>query len=237
MFNVAMVSLPIGMMFPYRRYRSMHVTHHNNDHMTDPALDPESCYLDMQAWSGLTGPIKWLYTLNNCLLGRLVLGPAITTARFLSQEVRLIAKGNFGVARIWAAHIIGVMLVWAWISGVCGMAIWQYVLGIAYWGLSLTLLRSFAEHRAHENTGCRTIIVESNPLVSLMFLNNNLHMAHHECPNLTWYQLPSYYRDNKERLLRDNCGYLIKGYRQLFADFALKPKEPVPHPLPDSLNH
>lgn len=235
--NEVLVSLPIGLLFPYRRYKTMHITHHNNDHLTDPARDPESSYLEPQAWTGLPRPLRWLYTLNNSLLGRLVLGPAITAVRFLSQEIQLITGGNFGVARIWAAHLIGVMLVWAWISGVCGMAMWQYALGMAYWGLSLTLLRSFAEHRAHGNTGCRTIIVESNPLISLMFLNNNLHMAHHERPGLAWYQLPSYYRDNKDRLLRDNCGYLIKGYRRLFADFALKPKEPVAHPLPDSLNH
>ncbi|NNE24073.1 MAG: fatty acid desaturase [Rhizobiales bacterium] len=233
--NEALVALPIGILFPYRRYRTMHITHHNNDHLTDPARDPESSYLEPRMCAGLPAPLRLLYTLNNSLLGRLVLGPAITAVRFLAQEIRLIAGGNFTVVRIWAAHIIGLMLVWAWVSGVCGMPFWQYIMGIAYWGLSLTLLRSFAEHRAHANTGCRTIIVESNPVISLMFLNNNLHMAHHEEPGIAWYRLPSYYRANKDRLLHENCGYLIKGYRQMFRDFALTPKEPLAHPLPESL--
>ena len=68
-----------------------------------------------------------------------------------------------------------------------------------------------------------------------MFLNNNLHMAHHEKPGLAWYRLPAYYRQHKTRLIRDNCGYLINGYGQLLRQFGLKPKEPVAHPLPGSL--
>ena len=237
LINELLISLPIGVLFPYRRYRAMHTIHHNNDHLTDPMLDPESNYLAPHAWDGLRAPKKWLYQANNTLLGRMLLGPTITTVRFLAAEVRLIASGDLGVAGIWTMHFAGLIVVWAWIVGVCGMPAWQYVLGIAYWGLSFTLLRSFAEHRSHESTGCRTIIVESNPLISLMFLNNNLHMAHHERPGLAWYRLPSYYREHKDRLLRDNCGYLIRGYRRLFADFALKPKEPVAHPLPGSLKH
>lgn len=237
LINELLVSLPIGLLFPFRRYKVMHTIHHDNDHLTDPARDPESSYLEPQTWDGLTAPLKWLYKINNSLLGRLLLGPAITAVRFLSSEVQLIVKGDASVARVWVAHLAGLAVVWAWVVGVCGMVWWQYALGIAYWGLSLTLLRSFAEHRAHNNTGCRTIIVESNPVMSLMFLNNNLHMAHHERPSIAWYRLPSYYRENKDRLLHENCGYLIKGYHRLFADFAFKPKEPVAHPLPGSLEH
>ncbi|MGI9462918.1 MAG: fatty acid desaturase, partial [Aestuariivirgaceae bacterium] len=233
LINEALVSLPIGVLFPYRRYKILHTIHHNNDHLTDPTRDPESSYLEPQIWDGLPLPIRWLYTLNNTLLGRLLIGPAITAVRFLSAEVRSIMKGDIKIAAVWTVHLIGLALVWTWVVGVCGMPAWQYLMGMAYWGLSFTLLRSFAEHRAHDRTSGRTIVVESNPLVSLMFLNNNLHMAHHERPGLAWYLLPSYYRENKDRLLHDNCGYLIKGYRRLFADFALTPKEPVAHPLPD----
>jgi fatty acid desaturase len=235
--NEALVWLPVGLVFPFRRYKTLHLIHHNNDHLTDPQRDPESYYMEPEAWTGLPRPMQWLFTVNNTLLGRLLIGPGLTTVAFLAGEMRQILRGNRDIAMIWAAHLAGIALVWLWVSMICGMPFWQYVLAIAYGGLSLTLLRSFAEHRAHEHTGCRTIIVESNPVISLMFLNNNLHMAHHEKPALAWYRLPAYYRQHKERLIRDNCGYLINGYGWLFRKFAIKPKEAVAHPLPGSLKH
>ena len=235
LLNEALVHLPIGLLFPFRRYKAMHLTHHNNDHLTDPVLDPESYYMEPEDYDGQPLVLKWLYAVNNSLLGRLIIGPTLTTICFLSSEVRLIAGGDRRIAVIWLVHLVGVGVVWLWVSGVCGMPFWQYLIGMAYWGLSFTLLRSFAEHRAHEQASCRTIVVETNPVIALMFLNNNLHMAHHERPGLAWYALPSFYRENRDRLLHDNCGYLIKGYRQLLRDFAVRPKEAVPHPLPDSL--
>ena len=44
---------------------------------------------------------------------------------------------------------------------------------------SLTQLRSFVEHRAHTVPGLRTVVVETNLFWALLFLNNNLHIAHH----------------------------------------------------------
>jgi fatty acid desaturase len=54
--NEALVFPPISLWFPYRRYRALHLKHHDNDHLTDPAFDPESYYLDPQAWSGTPRP-------------------------------------------------------------------------------------------------------------------------------------------------------------------------------------
>ena len=115
------------------------------------------------------------------------------------------------------------------------MPFWIYVVAIAYWGNSITMMRSYAEHRAHDAPGCRVVIVESNRLVSLLYLNNNLHMAHHELPRLPWYKLPAYYRENKERLLKENCAYLMKGYSEIAKQWLFKPKEPVAHPNMSSL--
>ncbi len=233
--NEALVFLPVGLLFSYRRYKMLHLTHHKNDHLTDPDLDPESAYMEPQSWQGLPRPLKLLFTINNTMLGRFFIGPAISTVIFLKSELRLLASGDRCVAKAWLLHCLGLVGVFSWIGIVCAMPIWQYVMFIAYWGLALTLMRSYAEHRAHEDSNCRTVVVETNAIISLLYLNNNLHMAHHECPALAWYRLPSYYRDNKERLLRDDCGHLIKGYWRLLRDFGLKPIRPVAHPLPDSL--
>lgn len=230
--NEALVWLPVGLLFPYRRYRAMHLKHHNNDHLTDPGNDPESYYMDPQAWARTPAPLRLVYTVNNTFAGRMLIGPAMAAVHFLKDEIAAIVAGERKIAGVWLIHLVGVGLVWLWVTHVCGMAFWQYALLMAYPGLSLTLMRSFAEHRAHDQVGCRTIVVEANPVISLMLLNNNLHMAHHEHPGMAWYRLPGYYRANRERLLNDNCGYLIKGYWRIIAKYGLKPKEPVAHPLP-----
>jgi len=232
LINELLVFPPVSLWFPYRRYKRLHLTHHRNEDLTDPALDPESRYFDPRAWERLPRLLRPLFVANNAMLGRFVLGPLIATIIFVGDEARLMRKGEHEVIEAWALHALGIAIVWFWVSSVCGMSFWQYVLFIAYWGNSLTLMRSYAEHRAHERVGCRTIIVETNPLIGLMFLNNNLHMAHHERPGLAWYKLPAYYREHRERLLEDNCGFVIEGYARLARRWGLKPKEPVAHPLP-----
>ena len=110
------------------------------------------------------------------------------------------------------------------------MPLWQYVLLFAYPGVSLALVRSFCEHQAAESPDHRTIIVEASPFWSLLFLNNNLHVAHHTRPSLAWYKLPAYYRAEKPALLAKNAGYFMRGYGEIFRRFGLVAKEPVPHP-------
>ena len=70
----------------------------------------------------------------------------------------------------------------AWTAGVCEMSIAAYVALFAWPGLSLTLLRSFAEHEPASEADRRTVIVESGLFGSLLYLNNNLHAVHHAFP-------------------------------------------------------
>jgi fatty acid desaturase len=235
LINELLVFPPLSLWIPYRRYRKLHLIHHRNDQLTDPADDPESYYLDPQAWETTPPLLKWLYTVNNTMLGRFILGPAIATVRFVLSEAKLILGGDREVLTAWLLHALGIAIVWLWVSVISGMPFWIYVATIAYWGNSITMMRSYAEHRAHDAPGCRVVIVESNALVSLLYLNNNLHMAHHELPRLPWYRLPAYYRENKERLLKENCAYLMKGYSEIAKHWLFKPKEPVAHPNMTSL--
>ena len=230
LLNEALLFPALSLWFPYRRYRKLHLIHHRNDHLTDPLEDPESYYFEPPRWEGMPRSLQMLFGAMNSMLGRLLLGPAVFAARFFVAEMKLIAGGNREIAQAWLLHGAGIAMVFLWVSVVCGLPFWQYVLFIAYPGMSLTMLRSFAEHRAHENAACRTIVVESSPLLSLVFLNNNLHMAHHERPGLAWYRLPAYDREHKQRLLGENCGYLVKGYGELARKYLLTPKEPVAHP-------
>ncbi|PPR21862.1 MAG: hypothetical protein CFH38_01279, partial [Alphaproteobacteria bacterium MarineAlpha10_Bin1] len=97
-------------------------------------------------------------------------------------------------------------------------------------GLSLTLMRSYLEHRpADEQSGC-TAIVERAPLFGLLFLNNNLHAMHHEHPAVPWYDLPRVYRGERSEALARNGEYSFAGYFDVARRYLLKPKDSPVHP-------
>ncbi|MFT3989664.1 fatty acid desaturase [Aestuariivirga sp.] len=233
--NEALIFVTPTFWLPFPRYRETHLIHHNDAHLTDPARDPESYYLLPEDWNALPGLKQRLYRLNNTLAGRMIMGPAISIIRFWSSEFAAIARGDAPTARAWAYHAAASALTIFLISGVAGMPLWQYLLLIAYPGIGLALVRSFCEHQAAERPEHRTIIVEASTFWSLLFLNNNLHVAHHVRPALPWYQLPAYYRAERTALIARNNGYLMKGYHEIFARWFLTPKEPVPYPHPEWL--
>jgi fatty acid desaturase len=228
--NEALVFVTPTMWLPYHRYRQTHLSHHNDSNLTDPRLDPESYYLLPEAWADVTGLRRVLFEINHTLAGRMIIGPAISIIRFWSSEFRDIAKGNAETVRAWIWFAAAAAITIWYVGWVAGMPLWQYYLLIAYPGISLALVRSFCEHQAAEHVEHRTIVVEASPFWSLLFLNNNLHVAHHARPALAWYKIPAFYRAERDRLIAQNNGYLMKGYGEIFSRFFLKAKEPIPYP-------
>src|SRR3546814_17450489 len=104
------------------------------------------------------------------------------------------SRGDTRHAAAWALHAAGVALVLLWVIAVCGLPLWQYLLLFVYPGIALSLVRSFLEHQARPAVSERSVIVESGPLMRLLFLNNNLHLVHHDKPGLPGYRLPAFYR-------------------------------------------
>ena len=64
---------------------------------------------------------------------------------------------------------------------------WVYVVGVAWVGGALTLLRSFAEHRWTDD-GSAVGGGPDGPVMALLYLNNNLHHTHHDRPGAPWYR-------------------------------------------------
>lgn len=236
LLNEALVFVNTSLWFPYRRYRKLHLTHHNDDHLTDPRLDPESYYLLPEDWARLPAPLKQLYTMNNTLAGRMLMGPIIATVRLWAAEFSAMARGDAEIAKAWALHVPACGITLAYAVFVCDIAVWQYLVLFAWPGVAFSLVRSFCEHQAVKDLGERTIVVEASPLLALMFLNNNLHIAHHTNPRLAWYKLPAYYRAERQALLAKNHGYLMRGYWEIFRRYFLRPKEPVAYPHPEWLD-
>jgi fatty acid desaturase len=228
--NEALVYVAPHLWLPFRRYRDSHLVHHNDAHLTDPGRDPESCYLLPEAWAALPGVKRRLYRMNNTLAGRMLMGPAISIVRMWSADFAAISRGDRDVARAWAGFAAASAVVVWFVVAVCAMPLWQYLLLVAYPGISLALVRSFCEHQAAEKPGHRTIIVEASPFWSLLFLNNNLHVAHHARPGLAWYLIPAFYRAERAAMIAGNDGYLMRGYGEIFRRYFLKAKEPVAYP-------
>lgn len=229
--NEALVYCSLGLFIPYRRFKSLHLRHHNNDRLTDPYDDPESFYLAWREWDRLPGVIKIILKLNNTLLGRLTIGPAVSLIGFYGSEIRMLRAGDKIVLRAWLHHLAGLVPILFFIVLVGGMPVWLYALAIAYPGMSLLMLRTYAEHRAHENAEARSVIVEFCPIFSLLFLNNNLHVVHHAHPRAPWYKLPEIYRNARADWQRRNEGYVFASYVELAKHYFFKVKEPVAHPL------
>ncbi len=231
--NEALVFPALGLFLPYRRFRALHLAHHDRPIITDPVHDPESFYLTPEAWAKAGRLRRALLIVNNSLLGRLVIGPAISLTRFYGGEIEALRRGAPGVGAAWALHLVGIALVLSWLWVVAGINPLFYAAAIAYPGMSLLMVRTFAEHRADPDPGRRTIVIERGGPFALLFLYNNLHAVHHAHPGLAWYRLPAAYRRDRDAYLNANGHYVFDTYWQLFARYGLRAKEPVVMPYPE----
>ncbi len=229
--NEALVYCSFSLFVPYRRFKSLHLRHHKDDMLTDPYDDPESFYLSWRDWDRLPAGLRVVLLVNNTLIGRVLLGPLVSMVGFYGSEARLLLQRNKAVRRAWMHHLAGMVPVVFIVSHIGGMPLWLYVAAIAYPAMSLLMLRTFAEHRAHADPEARTIIVEFCPLFSLLFLNNNLHLVHHTYPRAPWYHLPAIYRQDRATWKKRNKGYVFSSYLELARRYLLRSKEQVPHPL------
>ncbi len=234
-FNALIASLPLSLWIPYGLYRRTHLRHHEHrgHHLTDPLLDPESFYLEPGTVSHRSRVLQAIYRANTTLAGRMLLGPFLSAYAFWAPEVRELRTGDPSRAAIWSRHVVGVAAVLVWVVGICHIPAWVYLGLMVYPSMSLSQLRSFAEHRAHTDPNQRTTVVEAHPLMALIYLNNNLHIAHHAYPKLPWYRLPDAWR----QMRRSNSGsglIFAGGYAQIVRGYLFRPVISIEHPLPRS---
>jgi fatty acid desaturase len=63
--------------------------------------------------------------------------------------------------------------------------------------------------------------------MGLLFLNNNLHHAHHARPGLAWYRLPGASKETGAEALAESGAGLYRGYWELARRHAFRP---IDHP-------
>jgi fatty acid desaturase len=228
--NEWLVGLPVGLVYPFRRFRTLHLRHHADERLTDPFDDPESYYQAIWHHERLPKPLRALLKTNNTMAGRFFLGPWLGSAGFVGADVLLISAGDPAVRKAWLIHLASLVPVLLIVAFVFDMPLWLYVLGPVWIGQAIIQIRTFAEHQWSERPDGRTIIVERSPL-AFLFLNNNLHLVHHKSPTVAWYRLPKLFRDRRDDWIRMNDGYVFPNYFALVKSFAFRVKEPVVHPF------
>lgn len=212
--NAALGSPPLALWLPYELYRSSHIVHHRDEHLTVPEVDPESYYVPAERWTGASGLERALLVFHHTLLGRVTIGPAICLFCFFRGELQRLAKGEH--LGIWAGHLALAVAVVGWLAW-SGVPAWAYGLAV-YLSISLTQVRSFAEHKASAEASGRTAVVEAAWPMALLFLYNNLHARHHARPELSWFELSAFHRSQPAW-----NGLAYRGYADILGRFLLKP--------------
>ncbi len=211
---------------PFEHYRRSHLLHHRDEFLTDPRTDAESFYLTPEKWEAM-GPlgrkVMWAY---RTMLGRLLLSPLFTLSGYLSEQAMQAIKGQ-GVSgegcprRRWIGHAPFVAVTIAWLSFV-GFSPYVY-LAVIYLSISGIRLRSFVEHRWMPDGKSKTATVHAAPPLALLFLNNNLHTAHHAAMRTPWYQLPRISSQmNADEIAASGAG-LYSGYFDVARQYGIKP--------------
>jgi len=227
--NAALVALPLSFCVPYGRFRDQHLAHHHDEILTDPYDDPESNFLDPAVWAALPRAAQIALRLNNTLAGRIIIGPILGQALFMLNDLRAIRSGDHAARNAWLIHMPLAALVLIIVLA-APIPIWVWLLSV-WLGLGLLKIRTFLEHRAHERARARTVVIEDQGPLALLFLNNNFHVVHHMHPHTPWYRLPALYRANRAHYLGRNDGYRYASYAEVFRQHFLHAKDPVPHPL------
>jgi fatty acid desaturase len=211
--NTALAAVPLGLVLPLSLYRRTHLAHHRSPLLTDPELDPESFQVTPAAWARYGRVRRGVLRAMRTLAGRLVLGPPVAAARAWTN--------GRPSARQALVHVAAVAMILLAVRA-SGLPVWVFVVGVAWGGGALSLLRSFAEHRVPDD-GSPSAVVRSGRLMSLLFLNNNLHHTHHARPGVPWFELPALHEViDGDRAAAAGAG-LYDGYGDVIRRYLVRP--------------
>ncbi|MBT4441721.1 MAG: fatty acid desaturase [Oceanospirillaceae bacterium] len=220
---------PLSMWIPYFQYRDHHRLHHQTSVLTQPGLDPESYYHWPSNWHSMGGIMQTLWWLNHTFIGRMIIGPWLVIGIFLHSEVKQLAKGKLYDWRNWGLHLILVSVMMMWLHSQ-EVLWWQYLVFCVWPGLSLTLARSYAEHRPGNNNHERCAIIEGSWFTRVLFMNVNIHQVHHEFPKLPWFMVYPHWQRHRQAIIKRNGGYYYRGYWSLIKQTLWRQKDSPIYP-------
>lgn len=228
--NFMMAYPPLSLWLPFELYRRSHLKHHQTQTITDPYDDPESYYWYAKDWKLLNPLKKKLYLFNHTFIGRMLVGPWLCMISFITSSIISMIRGEKDFIKIGSLHLLACFAVLYWVIVVCNIHFFEYLLLFIWPSLSLTLMRSYLEHRPASDQAHRTAIVEGSWITQLLFLNNNYHVIHHDSPAMPWFAIKKEFNRHREQYLKSNDFYFYKGYSQIAKEFFFKAKDSPVHP-------
>ncbi|MBX2867042.1 MAG: fatty acid desaturase [Acidiferrobacterales bacterium] len=209
--NMALGLIPLTMFYPIHLFKETHLKHHNDENLTIPGVDPESFFCCPQKWQGKCRVARAYAWINMTLTGRMLLSLPNTLVQVSRFFARDLVKGNQTQRSLWLLHFSLLSLLCSAIVVLDKMPLEWYLL--CTWVAHLIIaFRAFFEHRPARHPEHRIVVVKSNWFFRLMYLGNNYHALHHQCPRLPWYQIPKAFEVNQLDILRKNDHFYFSGY-------------------------
>jgi fatty acid desaturase len=221
---------PFAVWYPYTLYRDTHLEHHRDEDLTLPGRDPESRYVTQRGWQRTQGLMRLLRWLDKTLPGRVIVGAPLALGALIAGEGARLLRGERQAWVMWSVHGFCLLLMFAFIEHYSVLSSLHYLLLITLPALSVSMVRSYYEHRPGELPEQRTVINEASWVWSWLFLHLNLHLVHHDLPGLPWYHLPRVYQARREAWLARSGGFLVHGYAELFRRHSFNPVDSPQHP-------
>jgi fatty acid desaturase len=220
--NDAIGSIPVTLWIPYLAFKKDHLEHHVSD-LTNPALDNESYYVSQEQWDKAGKIRRAAWTANRTILFRMFVWTIVSTITYVLSVLKRAVRGEKGDRLAVALHVVGVAFV-VYLVSLSSMPLWVFALGTMYGGRILNAIRPFPEHKYQSGVETRTAMIMAGPFMSLLMLNNNLHIAHHDEPWVPWYRYSNLMdRVNAVQRARE-AGVLYEGgYAEVFRRFSFTP--------------
>jgi fatty acid desaturase len=220
--NDAIGGIPVTLWIPYLAFKKDHHEHHLSD-LTNPALDNESYYVSQEQWDKAGRIRRAAWTANRTILFRMFVWTIVSTITYVLSVLKRAVRGEKVDRLAVALHVVGLVFV-VYLVSLSSMPLWQFALGTTYGGRILNAIRPFPEHKYQSGVETRTAMIMAGRFMSLLMLNNNLHVAHHDEPGVPWYRYDTLMqRVNAVQRARD-AGVLYEGgYAEVFRRFSFTP--------------
>ena len=220
--NDAIGSIPVTLWMPYFAFKKDHHEHHKSD-LTNPELDNESFYVTQEQWDNAGTIRRAAWTANRTILFRMFVWTIVSTISYVTLVLKRAIRNEQGDRLAVVLHVIGVVAV-VYLVSLSSMPLWQFALGTVYGGRILNATRPFPEHKYQNGVETKTAMIMAGPFMSLLMLNNNLHIAHHDDPKIPWYRVNELSkRVNAVERARE-AGVLYEGgYAEVFRKFSFTP--------------
>ena len=221
--NAALASLSLTMWVPFLSFKRDHISHHNTT-LTHPELDTESYYSMPEQWQHSGRFLRSIYWANRTIAFRLTIWSVFSTVQYFFADAWRAIRNVDNARSAWVLHIPGLIAVTYIVNNLAGMSVIEYLIGGVFASHSLNMMRSFAEHKTLGDESTRTAMIDAGRVMSLLMLNNNLHIAHHDEPSAPWYKVPEVAERLNAFERAQKIDALYKGgYGELLRRFTFKP--------------